>query len=99
MEATEYCASLQSEVAKWKAKVHDMEEKFDKLPSEEKGRVTPFVKELHTVIEEHTARMEELSRECPVDLGHGKTRKSKPGGLRKLWEGLGDYHFWYRPHL
>ena len=99
MEATEYCASLQSEVAKWKARVHDVEERFDKLPSEEKGKVIPFVNELHSVIEEHTARMEELSRECPVDLGHKKSPRSRFGGLRKLWEGLGDYHFRYRPHL
>jgi hypothetical protein len=99
MEAQEYCESLRSELAGWKAKVHDMVGKFDHLPSDDKVKVGPLVDELHTVIEEHTSKMEKLSSECPADWGLEKRKNGRFAGLRKVWKALGDYHFWYRPHL
>ena len=91
MEARDYCSALQTEVDGWKLKVHDAFGKFEQVPSNEKVRINPFFSELKAVIEEHTARMENLSKQCPAELGgkhHGGDQFTR---LRKFWRDLGKY--------
>jgi len=98
MEAREYCSALQTEIDGWKSKVHDAIGKFDQVPSDEKARVTPVFGELRAVIEEHTARMEKLSTQCPAELGARRHDSDQLTRLRKFWQDLGQYRR-YRVHL
>ena len=98
MEARDYCSALQTEVDGWKSKVFDAIGKFDQVPSNEEARVKPVLGELRAVIEEHTARMEKLSEQCPAELGPQGREGDQFPRLRRFWQDLGKYRR-YRVHL
>ncbi len=91
MEARDYCSALQTEIDGWRTKVYGMFGKFDRMPSDEKEGVAPVLSEIRAVIEEHTARMEKLSEQCPAGLGSQSHEAAHPRRLRKFWEELGQY--------
>ena len=98
MEARDYCSALQTEIDGWKSKVHDAIGRFDQMPSGERAVVNPVLRELRTVIEEHTARMEKLSEQCPVELGTKRPEDHQSSRLKRFWRDLGKYRR-YRVHL
>jgi hypothetical protein len=98
MEARDYCSALQTEVDGWKSKVHDAFGKLDHVPSSEKASVNPIFSELRAIIEEHTTRMERLSRQCPAELGAQLREGDQFMRLKKFWQDLGKYRR-YRVHL
>jgi predicted nuclease with TOPRIM domain len=100
MEAKNYCATMQTELDSWKAKTRDAIRKFDTMPAEEMDKLRPFLTELKAVVQEHTARLESLSKECPADLGGERAERGTFAGLKRFWRELGEGEYqWYRPHL
>lgn len=67
MDVKTYCESMRAELVAWKAKVDDIVLKFDKLPTADKEKVTPKIRDLHILIEELDDRISRLQRECPTD--------------------------------
>ena len=98
MEARHYCSALQTEINGWKSKVHDAIGRFNQMPPNERVVVTPVFSELRTIIEEHTARMEKLSEQCPTELGTQRPEDHQFSRFRSFWRDLGKYRR-YRVHL
>jgi hypothetical protein len=97
MEAIDYCSTLRTEVNSWKSKTHEAFARLDEVPVEEMEKLRPFLSELKTVFEEHTARLENLSKECPAGFAE---KKPESGKLKSFWQRLGEGEYqWYRPHL
>jgi hypothetical protein len=91
MEAQDYCGDLKSAVSEWKTKTQAVMGEFETIGGEEKEKIDPLVMELRTITEQHTARMEELSKQCPNELTEGGIKKQRPGRFKNFWEELGEY--------
>jgi len=91
METEDYCGDLKSAVSEWKTKIHTVMGEFDTICDEDKEKVSPLVRELHAITEQHTARMEELSEQCPNELTEGGTRKRRSTRFKNFWQELGEY--------
>ena len=98
MEARDYHSNMRLEVDHWKTKAHDVMGRFDDLPTEEMETLRPFLRDLKAVIEEHTARLEDLSMEFPSELNAQRFKTERFTGLKKFWQDLGKYRR-YRIHL
>jgi hypothetical protein len=99
MDVKEYCSTMRSEVTGWKARVYDVLRRIDEMPSSDKAKVDPLLNDLHTAIDELTARIEKLSDECPSDWGVDKAEiDGKFSQLKKVWEEIGKAHR-FHPHL
>ena len=100
MEARDYCSTMRTEVSGWKSKADDAFARFGEVPVEEMEKLRPFLSELKGVVEEHTARLENLSKECPADFAGQKVRNGESAASKRFWQGLREgHHQWYRPHL
>lgn len=91
MEAQDYCRDLKSAVTEWKTKIHAVIGEFETIGSEDKEKVDPLFNELRTIVEQHTARMEELSKQCPSELIEVETKKRGSARLQNFWEELSEY--------
>ena len=100
MEAMDYCSTMRTEVNSWKSRTHEAFARFDEVPADKMEKLRPFLNELKGVVEEHTARLENLSKECPADFAGQMVKSGKSAALKRSWHklGEGEYH-WYRPHL
>ena len=102
MEVKEHNERLESEIIGWKAKVDDVIRKFDEMPSEDKEKAGPFLRELHMAIKELTARVENLNKE---DARQGNLKKTETEGkfneFRKIWKEIWkhDLPYFRYPHL
>ena len=91
MEARNYCGDLQSAVTEWKAEIHAVMGEFETICGEGKEKIEPLVTELRTITEQHTARMEELSKLCPTELTEGGTKGRRSARFKRFWQELGEY--------
>jgi hypothetical protein len=100
MEAIDYCSTLRTEVNSWKTKAHDAIGRFDELPAEEMEKLHSSLSELKAVVEEHTARLEDLSKMCPEELitKKPKSESERSAAPRTFWQDL-RRSMRYRPHL
>ena len=87
MEAIDYCSAMRTEVDRWKTKEQDAFAKFDGVPLEEREKLRPFLSELKAVVEEHTARLEDLSKQCPNELSAPKPKTDRLAEPT-LWEDI-----------
>jgi len=69
MEVKDYCRAMETELAGWKAKIYDLSRKIENLPTADKEKVSPHVEDLHIIVEELTARIDQLEKECPSEWG------------------------------
>jgi hypothetical protein len=67
MEVKDYCSAMSVELTGWKAKMYDIVRKLDKLGTEERGKVLPNVEDMHILVEDMAARIDQLNRECPSE--------------------------------
>jgi predicted nuclease with TOPRIM domain len=87
MDVNAYCDGLTVELNGWKAKVGDIVQRLDKMPSGDKEKVVPQVNELHALIEELDDRVERLKRECPTEWEPDKIElESKVERIQTAWE-------------
>lgn len=66
-----YCDNLVNELGGWKAKVHDVVAKIDRVSSGDKEKIIDQVRDLHMFMEELENRIEGLTVECPTDWDPG----------------------------
>ena len=77
MEAHDYCRDLKCAVSDRKTKIHAVMGESETICNKEKKKVGPLVRELHTITEQHTARMEELRKQCRNKLTEGRIKKRR----------------------
>ena len=67
MEIKDYCKNMDMELTLWKAKLYDVMNKMDKLPTGKKQRMYEEVNALHILMGELDERIEKLRAECPTE--------------------------------
>jgi predicted nuclease with TOPRIM domain len=67
MDVKDFCAGMETELMAWKAKLYDTWRKFEKLGTAEREKIQPKIEDLHMVVEELSARLDQLKTECPSD--------------------------------
>ena len=67
MDVQDYCKSMETEMAAWKAKLYDVMRKVDKLGTAQREKILPNIEDLHMLLEEMSDRVEKLRTECPSD--------------------------------
>ena len=88
MEAMDYCSTMRTEVNSWRSKTHDAFARFDEVSLEEMEKLRPFLSELEAVVEEHTARLENLSKLCTSELSAEKPKSDRFTEPKTLWQDL-----------
>ena len=99
MQTRDYCSALQTELDGWKVKTHGAFARFEEAPADEMEKLRPFLSELKDAVEEHTARLENLSKMCPRDLSAKKPRSHRFAWLKEFWDEVGRYQQHRPPHL
>jgi len=67
MDVKDYCGVMSTELTAWKAKMYDVVRKLDKLGTAEREKVLANVEDMHMLIEDMAARIDQLNRECPSE--------------------------------
>ena len=97
MEAMDYCSTMRTEVNRWKSRTHEAFARFDEVPVGEMEKLRPFLSELKDIVEEHNARLENLSKMCPRELSAEKPKSDRYAEPTTLWQDL-KRSVRYRPH-
>jgi hypothetical protein len=64
MATREYCSSLSEELDYWSSRLHELSNKFDRVPSIDKYKVLPHIEELHILMTEVDDRLCEMITSC-----------------------------------
>lgn len=67
MEINDYCKNVNMELTLWKAKLYDVINKIDHLPTGDKQKMSENVNGLHIIMSELEDRIEQLRTECPLE--------------------------------
>jgi hypothetical protein len=67
MNVQDYCKSMETEMAAWKAKLYDVMRRVDKLGTKEREKILPNIEDLHMLLQDMSDRVENLRTECPSD--------------------------------
>jgi hypothetical protein len=67
MELKDYCQGVQMELTTWKAKLYDINRKFEKLPGSAKDKVLGNIGDLNNLLTDMEDRIEKLEAECPTE--------------------------------
>jgi len=70
---------MEMELTAWKAILYDIFRKFDTLPGGEKGKILPNIEDIHILVEEMDARIEQVRESCTPETGMDdiKTERDK----------------------
>ena len=91
METQDYCRDLKSALSDWKTKIHTVVGEFETISGGEKEKADPLVSELRAITEQHTARMEELSKRCPTEPTAAGSNERRSVRFKKRWQELAEY--------
>ena len=69
MKAKNCCKTMEMELTGWKAIVYDITRKIEKLSGGEKEKIFPHISDLHILIEEMDARIDEIRDNCKPETG------------------------------
>jgi hypothetical protein len=67
MNVNEYCKNVELELGVWKARLFDLQRKFDALPGVTKDKVLYQYGDLVNIITELEERLGTLRNECPTE--------------------------------
>jgi hypothetical protein len=67
MDVKDYCATVSSELAAWKARLNKISKKTDALTGVDKEKAMPIVKDLKNIMGDIDERIAVLARECPSE--------------------------------
>jgi len=67
MNVNDYCKNVELELGVWKARLFDLQRKFDKLPGVDKDKVLYQYGDLVNIITEMEDRLSGLRNECPTE--------------------------------
>jgi hypothetical protein len=60
---------MEAELTAWKANVYDIVRKMEELPSSAKEKFLPNIEDLHMLIEEMDARIDQIINRCTPETG------------------------------
>lgn len=98
MEVRDYCNNVGMELTMWKAKLYDIINKMDRLPTGKKENMYENINGLHILMTELDDRLDELRTRCPTEWSPQREEiKSKLGNLSSRYNDaahvLFDYEF------
>jgi hypothetical protein len=64
MAKREYCSSLAEELKYWSTRLHELSNKFDRVPSIDKYKILSHIEELHILMTEVDDRLCEMMTSC-----------------------------------
>jgi len=64
MASREYCSNISEELEYWSNRLHELSNKFDRVPSIDKYKVLPHIEELHILMTEVDDRLCEVMTSC-----------------------------------
>lgn len=67
MEVRDYCNNVGMELTMWKAKLYDVINKMDRLPTGQKENMYENINGLHILMTELDDRLDELRTRCPTE--------------------------------
>jgi hypothetical protein len=95
MDVKDYCATVNSELAAWKAKLTEVSKKADALTGVDKENTAPILKDLKAIMNDIDQRIAVLARECPSEWSDDQTIIDSKIFLAKdkwkeVWGALGE---------
>ena len=82
METDAYCEKLDGQLVAWKANITDAIRIVDRLPPAEKEMAWASIRNLHAILDEIDAELEQLRTACPADWSPNRqTIDQKMGDL------------------
>jgi hypothetical protein len=95
MDVKDYCATVNSELAAWKAKLNEVSKKADALKVVDREKAAPIVKDLNAIMDDIDERIAVLARECPSEWVDDQTIIDSKIFLakdkwKKVWGALGE---------
>ena len=69
MKAKNCCKTMEMELTAWKAIVYDISRKMEKASANKKEAIVSSIGDLHIMIEEMDARIEEIRESCTPETG------------------------------
>jgi hypothetical protein len=69
MKARNCCKTMEMELTAWKAIVYDISRKMEKASANEKGAIISSIGDLHILIEEMDARIDDIRESCTPETG------------------------------
>jgi hypothetical protein len=67
MNVNDYCKNVELELGVWKARLFDLQRKFDALPGKAKDKVLYQYGDLVNIITDLEVRLDTLRNECPTE--------------------------------
>jgi hypothetical protein len=67
MEVSAYCSALETQLTGWKARIYDVLRVVDRLPNAQKETAFASIRNLHAIVDEINAELENLRTACPAD--------------------------------
>jgi hypothetical protein len=67
MKSKDYCKIMDMELTGWKAKLYDVINRIDRLPTGDKQRMYENVNALHIIMTELDEKIDQLRTSCPTD--------------------------------
>lgn len=64
MLAKNCCKTMEAELTAWKANVYDIVRNMERLPGGEREKILPNIEDLHILIAEMDARVDEIREKC-----------------------------------
>ncbi len=95
MDVKDYCATVNSELSAWKAKLKNVSEKADALTGADRENAAPIVKDLKAIMGDIDERIAVRARECPSEWSDAQTIIDSKMFLAKdkwkeVWGALGE---------
>jgi hypothetical protein len=69
MKARNCCKTMEAELTAWKANVYDIARKMESLTGGEKEKILPNIEDLHILIAEMDARIDQIRDNCTPETG------------------------------
>ena len=66
MATTLYCSSMAEELEFWSSRLHELSNKFERVPSIDKYKLLPHIEELHILMTEMDDRLCDMMNACPT---------------------------------
>ena len=95
MDVKDYCATVNSELVAWKAKLNEVSKKADALTGVDREKAAPIVKDLNAIMDDIDQRIAVLARECPSEWSDDQSIIDSKMFLAKdkwkeVWGALGE---------
>ena len=95
MDVKDYCETVGTELADWKAKMNGVFKKADALKGMDREKAASIVKDLNAIINDIDQRIAVLARECPSEWSDDKSNidgriSQAKDKWKEVWGVLGE---------